>query len=254
MSPEPPIAEGLSVKRGLEERIFQSAIAPSDIERDSRTDLFVIKAEAGSGKTVLLRQIAWRGYNLQEGVFLWVKESSSIDLSLVEEICSKTNERVFVIWDDSANNFLEILKFVSGARNKKLRVTIITAERYNEWNMRCDGLEKYVSGFFELGYLSERETEDLLEKLETYDSLGPNLKSKNLEERKKELKEISGRQLLVALHEATMGQSFENIVHDEYSNLEPLAAKQIYLTICTLNRLRVPIRAVGWSDLLCLAQ
>lgn len=238
-----PIAEGLSVKRGIEEKIFQSVIVPSDIERDSNTELFVIKSEAGSGKTILLRQIAWRGGNLKEGVFLWVKQSSSIDVALVEEICSKTNERVFVIWDDSANNFLELLKFVSGARSKKLRVTIITAERYNEWNMRCDGLEQYVSGIFELGYLSEREIEDLLEKLETYDSLGPNLITKNLDERKKELKEIHGRQLLVALHEATMGESFENIVYDEYTNLEPLAAKQIYLTVCTLNRLRVPIRA-----------
>ena len=238
-----PIVEELSVKRGLEERIFQAVILPIDKERDSKTELFVIKAEAGSGKTVLLRQLAWRGANSQVGVFLWVNQSLSIDLALIEEVCSKTKERVFIIWDNSANNYRNILNLISGARRKKLRITIITAERYSEWNMSCTDLDQYVSEFFELGYLSEREIEDLLNKLEANNSLGPNLISKNSDQRKQEFKEIYGRQLLVALHEATMGESFEDIVYDEYSKLQPQSAKQIYLTICTLNRLRVPIRA-----------
>lgn len=238
-----PVSEGLSITRGIEEKIYQTVVVPSEIERESSTELFLIKSEAGSGKTVLLRKIAWRGARTSPGVFLWVKEDSLIDLSLIEEICLKTKERVFVIWDNSANSSLEILRFVSGASRKKLKVTVITAERYNEWNVRCEALEQYVSNIFELGYLSEKEIEDLLEKLEEYQSLGPNLISKSFEERKVELKEIHGRQLLVALHEATMGQPFEDIIYDEYCNLEPLAAKQIYLTICTLNRLRVQVRA-----------
>ncbi len=40
-----------------------------------------------------------------------------------------------------------------------------------------------------------------------------------------------------------MGKPFEDIVLDEYRQITPDAAKQLYLTICTLNRTGTPVRA-----------
>ena len=57
------------------------------------------------------------------------------------------------------------------------------------------------------------------------------------------LKGVAGRQLLVALHEATSGLKFEQILHDEFSRITPNRAKIIYLTICVLNQFGVPVRA-----------
>ena len=53
----------------------------------------------------------------------------------------------------------------------------------------------------------------------------------------------AGRQLLVALHEATLGKPFEEIVVDEFSQVQPNDAKNIYLGICFLNRFNVDVRA-----------
>lgn len=49
--------------------------------------------------------------------------------------------------------------------------------------------------------------------------------------------------MLVALHEATMGRPFEEIIIDEYKNICPQQAQNLYLTVCLLNQFNVPVRA-----------
>jgi tetratricopeptide (TPR) repeat protein len=134
----------------------------------------------------------------------------------------------------------DLLEF---ARSRKLRLTIITSERVNEWNVRCDCLEEYLSDKYQLHYLNHTEVERLVHLLEKYNSLGPNLVKKSFKERVKEFEEKAGRQLLVVLHEATHGRPFEEILLDEYNNIIPLEAQRLYLTVCVLNRLKVPVRA-----------
>ena len=239
-----PLSENLAISRRLENEIFEKIIEGAEANKKSNTELIVIKGEAGSGKTILLRQIAWRSRNTKLGIFLWIKQNSSIDVYIIEEIIEKTKERVFIFWDDTSTNVADIYRFLGKAQKKNLPITIFTAERYNEWNTKCkEELDGLVSELFELKYLSENEIEFLLEKLEKYDSLGPNLTNKNRNIQKKELRDHHGRQLLVTLHEATMGERFEDIIFDEYVSISPEDAKSIYLTICTLYRLRIPIRA-----------
>jgi len=238
-----PVVENLAIRRNLQNDIFESAIERPDIERSINSDFFIIKGEAGAGKTVLLRQLAWEAGKSSLGVVLWVKDGCAPDFDLIEEVISKSNERVFLFWDDAAFNSIELNRFLSKAQKRNSRITVISAERYNEWNVRCEELDELVDGKFSLKYLSEKEISLLVAQLEKYDSLGPNLIHKSHDERCQEFKEIHGRQILVALHEATMGEPFEDIVYDEYKNIYPDSAKKIYLTVCTLNRLRVPVRA-----------
>ena len=47
----------------------------------------------------------------------------------------------------------------------------------------------------------------------------------------------------MALHEATLGKPFEDIIEDEFRSIVPLEAQRIYLSICVLNRLGVGVRA-----------
>ncbi len=238
-----PMAEGLSIMRTLGIRIRKNVIEKPEVDRKSKAELFVIKGEAGSGKTILLRQIAWDAKDLGIGIFIWVKSGAWVDLSVIGEITKRTSERVFLIWDDAARNSKEISRCFSKARKDDLSVTILTAERFSEWNTRCTEIDDLVTGVYKLPYLSETEITDLIGKLEKYDCLGPNLTPKNDEERKRQFKEKYGRQLLVALYEATMGEPFEDIIFDEFSKISPQGAKDIYRTVCTLNRMRVPVRA-----------
>lgn len=238
-----PVVGDVSINRGLQRRIYEGSIVIPDPKRESETEFVVLKGEAGSGKSVLLRQLAWQISNEGLGVVLWIRDGCSADYDLVQELISKSNERIFIFWDDAAINGLRIKKFLTRCQKEKSSITLITAERYNEWNVRCEELDELVDSIYELKYLSENEITQLVERLETYDSLGPNLIHKDHKGRCNELREIYGRQLLVALHEATMGEPFEDIIFDEYESIFPEDAKRIYLTVATLNRLRVPVRA-----------
>ncbi|GAI32097.1 unnamed protein product, partial [marine sediment metagenome] len=48
---------------------------------------------------------------------------------------------------------------------------------------------------------------------------------------------------LVALHEATLGKPFSDIVLDEYQSITSLQAQSLYLTVCILHRFGIPTRA-----------
>ncbi|HCD9316762.1 TPA: tetratricopeptide repeat protein, partial [Enterobacter hormaechei] len=82
---------------------------------------------------------------------------------------------------------------------------------------------------------------DLLDKLDKFQCLGL-IKDLAREKQEEAFRNKAGRQILVALYEVTMGKSFEDIVFDEYNNIEPEQARLIYRTICALNRLGVPVR------------
>lgn len=238
-----PIVEGFPISRAIQLKIFERVFELAEAEREKKADFFVFKGEAGAGKTILMRQLAWEACNKSVGVVLWVREGCEADLELVDELVSKTNERVYLFWDNAAVNAAEMYRFVVKAQRNKTKITIISSERYNEWNVRCEELDELVTGRYKLTYLSELEIDQLVTKLDECNSLGPNLENKNHEERCKELKDIHGRQLLVALHEATMGEPFEDIVFNEYESIIPKEAKKIYLTVCTLNRIKIPVRA-----------
>src|ERR1017187_8542419 len=100
----------------------------------------------------------------------------------------------------------------------------------------------YVTDEYEIGYLSAREIDQLVHLLEKHKALGY-LEKIAPEERRNYLAERAGRQLLVALHEATLGKPFEEIIEDEFRNIFPQEARNLYLTICVLNRLGIPVRA-----------
>jgi len=55
--------------------------------------------------------------------------------------------------------------------------------------------------------------------------------------------EKADKQLLVAMREATEGADFDVIIRDEYENVPSELGRKTYLTICSLHRLGVPIRA-----------
>jgi hypothetical protein len=93
-----------------------------------------------------------------------------------------------------------------------------------------------------LPYLTEKELDSLIDLLETHRCLNQ-MEKMSRTDRRAALKDMAGRQLLVALHEATSGRKFEEILHDEYSRISPNMAKLIYLAICMLNQYGIPVRA-----------
>ena len=121
-------------------------------------------------------------------------------------------------------------------------MTLVSAERLNEWNVAGASIGALVTNEYELRYLNASETTKLISLLEKHRSLGT-LEAMTPEQREAAFCKAAGRQLLVALHEATLGKPFEDIVQNEYEQLVPAEAQRLYLTVCVLNRLNVPVRA-----------
>ena len=238
-----PVREDLDVRRRLVDTLLTDVIIRSEDDRPFIAELYGIRSEAGSGKTVLLRRLAWESATEADVLVLYVRKYGSPNPDDLSELVRLTSKRLFLLWDNAADHVAEIGKLMTYARQKNLPITVITAERANEWNMSCDRLDQFLADSFELRYLNEDEVKTLAQLLEVHNCLGPNLRDKTLEQRVSELKARAGRQLLVALHEATMGAPFEDILQNEYENLRPLKAQQLYLTVCVLNRLRTPVRA-----------
>ena len=144
--------------------------------------------------------------------------------------------------DDVGDRVPQVLDLIKLCRRHSVPVTVFGAERINEWNMSCQDLEPYVTNEFEVRFLSPAEIDRLLNLLEEHRSLF-RLERLNDEERKQAFTARAGRQLLVALHEATLGKPFEDIIADEFAEVKPDLARSMYLGICFLNRFDVPVRA-----------
>jgi len=238
-----PILMHLDVRRGLTDKLLEDVILRTEEDRPSQVELYVVKAEAGAGKSVFLRRLAWESANSARVVCLRSLGTTPPSLEAMRELSEAIGDRIFLFIDNAADNLLVIRELLEFARSRRLRFTLITTERINEWNVRCASLEEYLSDHYQLYYLSRSEIETLVQLLTNYDALGPNLADKTFEERVNEFEKRAGRQLLVALHEATHGRPFEEILLDEYDNIIPPEAQRLYLTVCVLNRLKVPVRA-----------
>jgi tetratricopeptide (TPR) repeat protein len=235
------IEQGLDVRRRILDEILIDQFLQEEGDR-AVVEFVVIKAHAGAGKTVLLKRLAWEAAHEYDRICLYVNDTGSLNVQALAELSEACRERLFVFVNDISDYAADIFSLVRQFSQGSIPITIVGTERTNEWNISCKEMEPLVTGIYDLRYLSSGEIDQLLEMLEKNRALGT-LADAAPAERKHAFEQRAGRQLLVALHEATLGKPFEDIVFDEYDNLVPLEAKQVYLTICALNRFNVPVRA-----------
>lgn len=236
------IEQKFDVARRLNDTIIADNFLKSDVDHMKSMELLLIKAHAGAGKSVTLKRIAWAAAHDYDCLCLFLRPNGVINTGALQEIINLCKERVFLFVDDGADRVRELRSLASNIGVEGGQLTVLVAERINEWNISCESLSPFVSTEYELGYLTHKEIDGLLILLDKHRALGT-LSSATLEERRAAFSERAGRQLLVALHEATLGRRFEDIIEDEYSHIQPAEAQRIYLTICVLNRLNVAVRA-----------
>ena len=235
-----PIAAELDVRQPVVNEILTDHIlTPALKERQS---LVVIKGHAGSGKSVVLRRICYEAATKHERVCFFVSREHLIQVDRFEEILRLTNLPIFLFVDNIAEHREKVLSLLALARTLRAQVKIIATETFNTWNISCDDLEPFVLAAPEMRYLSEANIRILIAKLETHHSLGY-LERLSNEERIHELQYVHGRQLLVALLEATHGLPLMGIIAKEYHSIHPAEARLLYLDICALHRFGPPVRA-----------
>lgn len=209
---------------------------------DPITNVFMVKGHAGSGKSITLRRAAWDAATEHKALVLWLRDGGLVRSDLIRELCELTDDRVFLFVEDALQHLKELNNLVAEGKQAQLRLTIIMGARTNEWNVAGDQFQGNIDSEYELRDLSDREITDLLANLERTDCMG-SLRNIDKDARSQHFVLSSERQLLVALHEATSGKPFEEIVLDEYRNLVPLEAQTLYKDVCTLHRFNVGVRA-----------
>lgn len=237
-----PVIKGYDCKRKITDTALSDLILVDDIDRPSGCDFYVLKGHAGSGKSIVLKRLAWDAANTFDKVCLWIKRSSTLTFAPLLEILDSINERIFLFIDKPSEIIKDLHWLVTTSRKRKYQLTIIVAERTNEWNTECGYLDDLINEVFKLGALDHHEINDLLLKLTQHKSLGI-LSKLSKEAQVAAFKKKAGRQLLVALYEATSGRPYKDIIFDEFSHITPELAKLIYLSVCAFNRLEVPVRA-----------
>lgn len=235
------ILQNLDTRRLFSDSVLVDAVLVSEDKRHN-AELFMLKGPAGNGKTVSLKRIAWETGVTYDQLTLFVQNRAGLRIDPLAEIHRLTSKRLFLFVDRVALVRNELRRLLEAARGRSVPVTVIGAERDNEWNIYCEQLEPFVRQEFPVRYLSEREIEELLGLLERHNALGL-LKDRAPEDRVYAFARSAERQLLVALHEATHGLPFEDIVLDEYRRIEPEGARSLYLDICALHQFGAPVRA-----------
>ena len=236
------IEQNLDAHRTLADTIVADNFLVEEAEHAPNMELLIIKSHAGAGKTVMLRRIAWDVAHDYDCLCLYLKSSGSINVAALQEIISVCGERVYLFVDDASDRVRELQSLAKNIQDHGKKLTVIGAERSNEWNVSSSSVTSLVTTEYELKYLSEAEIDKLLALLTKHKALGT-LEGKSQIDQKKAFHEVAGRQLLVALHEATLGKPFEDIIEDEFNRIAPADAQKIYLTICVLNRLGIGVRA-----------
>jgi len=146
--------------------------------------------------------------------------------------------------NDLVEHRREIEDLHRAAKTTDGTIVVIGAARTNEWNQSPESLTSLAADVDIIGlpYLHPTEIDELLKLLERHHALD-SLEPISPEERKQKLESQAGRQLLVALHEATHGRTFIDIIADEYDGITSRKAQEIYLTVCLLNQLGAKVRA-----------
>lgn len=237
-----PILKELDTKRDLTDTLLYEVFLDEKNHNNNDFQFYVVKGYAGSGKTVLLKRLAWEASIEFERVCIFFNSNSIIKYEPIIELCNYIKERLYIFIDNISDSSEEVITLIKKIKKESLPITIIGAERVNTWNTECEELSAYLTDDYRLKYLNDNEIQGLLEKLEKYDSLGY-LAEKSKEERIEALSYKAGRELLVALYESTLGKPFSEIVVDEYNSISDETAKSVYLTVSILHRLGTETRA-----------
>lgn len=231
--------QSLDVRRRITDDILLESFAE---EPTKSVRVVLLKGHAGAGKSVTLRRVLWEAVANFDAFGFCLEDGGLLRMDLIEELFRLTDSRITIVIDEVLSFVSELPNLITQAKRRGIRLTLLLGARANEWNIHGSDLQPHVDEEYELRDLSEREIRALLASLEKHNCLG-HLSSLTDAQRVDHFKLYADRQLLVALHEATAGKPFEEIVYDEYQSIEPREARALYLDVCTLHRLRVPMRA-----------
>ncbi|CCF18727.1 Putative cold-shock DNA-binding domain protein [Pseudorhizobium banfieldiae] len=235
------IVNRLDVRRQVEEDILYKTI----LENEAPTGpVFVsVKGPAGSGKTVALKRSAFEAATSSNALVLWFNPSGALRPEVFLELYELSGQTIYLFIDDVALHIDGIMALLKHPSTSKLPLVVVGAERDADWNTYCGELETRFPGpELKVRYLSRREIDGLIDLLQKHQCLGL-LEKEPRDAQVRLFETVAERQLLVALHQLTLGKPFEEVLRQEHQRISPEQARQLYLDIATMHQFSVSARA-----------
>lgn len=209
----------------------------------SPASAYLISGHAGTGKTTLLRTLAYtavKDFNVPVLVHI---PGTPLQIEHVRAMTeSEQGKRLVILVHDGAEICEELSHFFTDVRREKLPITVLIEERTNQWNTAMSRFQsKFAPDNFELGPLSPNEVETILAALERHEALGV-LKDADKASQIEHFTALAEKELLVALRELTSGTRFDDIVTDEYEKIPSDLGKQAYSYVAAVGQVDLYIR------------
>ena len=241
------ISRGDFFKRDIYNPIFGKIL---DILTGSMSGLktLTLLGPAGYGTTTLLMTLAVG--LVREGVenVYYLKGNKKITEGDLEFAISRTKSIPVFLIDDAADHIDDISSCIARLREADLIAVFVFADRKNEWLSRKPRIS---SDRFDIEPLSDVEIDALIDYLTKHNALN---KLSGLERtiQQSEIRNRNGKELLVAMREATEGSGFDAIVESEYRQIDGDILRKLYLAVCCMHQFGASLRDGALAQVLGL--
>lgn len=192
--------------------------------------MFTFLGSAGAGKTTILKRL---GLSLsQNGRTVFISNSDYIPRTdKIAEVLSTIDEQVILIFDNAKNILKEIPNLITSFSKIEKPPIILLGLRMTYRHKLEFYLDTDLINNIDIPIpdLDDNEIKDLIAKLEEHNLLGQ-LKGMSDSKRFSEFKIKAKKQILIAMKEATKGKSFNEIIKNEFDEIDPFEAK--LLCVC----------------------
>jgi hypothetical protein len=226
------IREGFAIARAFEGPLLQAAINPS-------LRVLSLVGTAGSGKSTTARRLALALQAEGRDVY-WLRLDAPQAVAQLRSAGLNSGGDVLVI--DRAERFgdrgVELIRALAEQPNKPQIVATYASTAFDELKVE-EGLTGVKFESFVVPLLKDEDIHGLLSALRAANRLG-RLSGLTPDRQFAAFKERSGRQLLVAMFEATSGQRFEEKIFGECDGLSPdLHLAYAVAALATVHRYRL---------------
>ena len=188
--------------------------------RGDSSSLIVVTGTAGSGKSTALMGACLKLMAQGERVG-WVDRDGSLSpYDILRSAKTENGPRALAIDDADiyGSSLASMVRDLLGVKNGPLVLVALRSSKVDR-TLNPSILEGIAKQEFSMPPLTDGDIDGLLSVLDLHNRLGK-LKGKTLQERRQVLSQQCGRQLLVAMIQATSGRRFEEKVIQELTDLE----------------------------------
>jgi len=230
------ILSGRAIERSHDQVL--SAVSDEILNGKLEPTALAITGTAGCGKSTALMSLGLRLSGLGIPV-LWVDKDSEVSPLTIRNRVRSTSGKLVLAIDDADLYGRELLGLLHDLvpASQEFPVAFATrSSKLDEITSRLTAADSLRVHEHVVPPLTDQDIEGLITVLEKNNRLGI-LTGASMSDRRKAFREQAGRQLLVAMIQATSGENFEKKAHDEYVGLEP-SQRYPYALISVATSLR----------------